>query len=183
MLYAPCCAQQDEHPPKNTESRQSADKVCACPVFQKCCQVLLWEQLSLPHPSDPISEVVALLCWHRARKAQSAQCGSGYLVLPLCLCMVLLRCFSGVGDDCQISIQRIFCGFFPSKRMRCETQGPPAAGLPVWRVLQSLAQLFCSCLLAPSDGYKCHETAFYLHSNCARFTQQMPSTVITQGLC
>lgn len=94
-----------------------------------------------------------------------------------------LGVFQELEDGCQISIQRIFCVFFPSKRMRCETQGPPAAGLPVWRVLQSLAQLLCSCLLAPSGGYKCHETAFYLHSNCARFTQQMPSTVITQGLC
>lgn len=69
------------------------DKVYACPVFQKCCQVLFWEQLSLPHPNDPISEALALLCWHRAGNARSAWHGSGYLVLLLCLCMVLLRCF------------------------------------------------------------------------------------------
>lgn len=158
------------------------DKVYACPVFQKCCQVLFWEQLSLPHPNDPISEALALLCWHRAGNARSAWHGSGYLVLPLCLCMVLLRCFSGVGDGCQISIQGVFW-VCPSKRKRCEAQGPPAAALPFWRVLQSLAQLLCSCLPAPSDGYKCHETASYLHSNCPGFTQQMPSTTITQGLC
>lgn len=164
------------------QSRQSADKVYACPLFQKCCQVLLWEQLSLPHLSDLISEVVALLCWHGAGNSRSTRRGSGYFVLPLCLCMVLLRCFSGVGDGCQLFIQQIFW-VCPSRRKRCEAQSPPAAGLPFWRVLQSLAQLFCSCLPAPTDGYKCHETASYLHSNCARFTQQMPSTIITQSLC
>lgn len=85
VLYGPSCAQQDEHPPRKTESRQFTDKVYVCPVFQKCCQVLLWEQLSLPHPSDPISEVVVLLCWHRVGNSQSAWHGSGYLVLPLSL--------------------------------------------------------------------------------------------------
>lgn len=182
VLYGPCCAQQDEHPPTKIESRQSADKVYACPVFQKCCQALLWEQLSLPHLGDLTSEVVALLCWHRAGNSRSTQRGSGYFVLPLCLCMVLLRCFSGVGDGCQVSIQQItwVCS---SRRKRCEAQRPPAAALPFWRVLQSLAQLFCSGLPAPTDGYKCHETASYLHSNCAGFTQQMPSTIITQSLC
>lgn len=178
VSYGPCCAQQDEHPPRKTES---SDKVYACPVFQRCCQVLLWEQLSLPQLSDPISEVVSL-CWHRVGNSRSTWHGSGYLVLPLCLCMVLLRCFSGVGGGCQISIQQIFW-VCPSGRKRCEAQGPPAAGLPFWRVLQSLAQLLCSCLPAPTDGYKCHETASYLHSNCAGFTQQMTSTIITQSLC
>lgn len=52
-----------------------------------------------------------------------------------------LRCFSGVGDSCQISIQRT-C-FSPSEKKRCEAHGSPAASLLFWRVLKSPTQLLC----------------------------------------
>ena len=158
-LYRACCTQQGEHPPWESEAEQAARQAfcSSCPTEALSGLFLgaaLLDPPELHHLCPYRGNGFAVLARGRGCLQQAVWFG-----LPCPWSASLPGAAGGVFPEQEMAVRlpsREQDGFAPSKRKRCEACGPPAAGLPFWRVLQSPAQLlscfpYCS-KLTDADG-------------------------------